>query len=95
MPIPVYIGIVQFVREPYDDKWNEGQQKVSASFLPEGRKNEQANHVWINTRADTKKARRLLTLRKGQRVVLAYLERGDKSYHDFVDFHGSLNEVKP
>jgi len=95
MPIPVYIGVVQFVRQPYEDKWNEGQKKVSASFLPKGRKDDQVNHVWINARAGSKKAERLLKLRRGERVVLAYLDRKDKSYHDFVDFHGSLSEVKP
>lgn len=96
MPIPVYIGVVIWPGKEFDDSFNAGQKKVSATFLPEGRaaKAEKDFHVRVNARAGTRKAERLLALRKGQRVVLAYLDRGDKSYHDFVDFHGSLSEVK-
>ncbi len=93
MPIPVYIGVVIWPGKEFDDSFNAGQKKVSATFLPEGRDDTKEFHVRVN--ADTKKARRLLALHRGERVVLAYLDRGDKSYHDFVDFHGSLSEVKP
>ena len=95
MPIPVYIGVVIWPGKEFDDNFNPGQKKVSATFLPEGRKDRKEVHVRVNARAGTRKAERLLKLRKGERVVLAYLDRKDKSYHDFVDFHGSLSEVKP
>ena len=97
MPIPVYIGVVVWPGREFDDSFNPGQKKVSATFLPEGRKSvrEKDLHVRVNARAGTRKADRLLALRRGERVVLAYLDRGDKSYHDFVDFHESLSEVKP
>ncbi len=93
MPIPVYIGVVIWKGKAFEDSFNPGRKKVSATFLPEGREDNKENHVRVNARAGTKKADRLLQLKRGERVVLAYLDRKDKSYHDFVDFHGSLSEV--
>ncbi len=90
MPIPVYIGVVIWKGREFDDTFNPGKKKVSATFLPEGR-DDKKDHVRVNARAGTSKAERLLALKRGERVVLAYLDRGDKSYHDFVDFHGALN----
>ena len=95
MPIPVYIGVVIWPGREFDDSFNTGRKKVSATFLPEGRKDRKEFHVRVNARAGSRKAERLLALHRGEHVVLAFLERGDKSYHDFVDFHGSLSEVKP
>lgn len=95
MPIPVYIGVVKWPGREFDDNFNPGQKVVSATFLPEGRTDQKEHHVRVNAKGGSTKAKRLLKLRKGERVVLAYLDRKDKSYHDFVDFHGSLTEVKP
>lgn len=93
MPIPVYIGVVIWKGREFDDTFNPGQKKVSATFLPEGRKDSKELHVRVNAGAGTRKAERLLGLRRGEQVVLAYLDRGDKSYHDFVDFNGSPAEM--
>ena len=93
MPIPIYIGHVIWPGREFDDKFNPGQKKVSATFLPQGREDKKAHHVRVNARSGSKKAKRLLAMRKGESYVLAYLDRKDKSYHDLVNFHGALVEM--
>lgn len=87
--IDIYTARVIWPGKEWDDSFNPGKKKVSATFLPEGRTDKKTHHVRVNARAGSEKANRLLGLRKGERVTLAYVPKGDKSYHDLVRFHGS------
>ena len=86
--IDIYTATVVWPGREWPDKYNPGKTKVSATFLPAGKADTKANHVRVNAFPGTPKAERLLRLRKGARVALAFVGRGDKSYHDLVTFHG-------
>lgn len=81
--IDIFPATVVFPGKKFSDRFHE-EGRVVATFHPMGLPEEKMYYCRVKARPGSAKAERLFALRRGERVWLCYIYRGEKSYFDLA-----------